>query len=128
MAFGDQRANIFLVRRVDAGVRMSRIENIGCMQESRALHADVDECRLHPRQYARYAALVNIADQSAAAGALQKYFLQYAIFHDGGAGLVSAGIDENISAHGAANRLRRPPSTAPLFRTAAIPSRRNNCP
>src|SRR5258708_25466425 len=100
---------------------MSRIENIGCMQESRALHADVDECRLHPRQYARYAALVNIADQSAAAGALQKYFLQNAVFHDGGAGLVRAGIDEHITAHAAANTLRRPPSAAPRVQRAAIP-------
>src|SRR5258708_20167187 len=99
MAFGDQRANIFLVRRVDAGVRRSRIENIGCMQESRALHADVDECRLHPRQYARYAALVNIADQSAAAGALQKYFLQNALFHAAPPAPLLAGIPTITNPH-----------------------------
>ena len=99
IAFGDQRADVFGMRRLDAGIRVTRIEYVGRMQESGAFHADVDECRLHPGQYPRDPALVNVADQSAPAGALQKYLLQNAIFHHGGARLVHAGVDENISAH-----------------------------
>src|SRR5271156_986682 len=87
------------MRLLDAGISMTRIENVGCMQESGAFHADVDECRLHPGQYPRDAAFINVADQSAPAGALQKYFLQNAIFHDRGASLVGAGVNENIRAH-----------------------------
>jgi hypothetical protein len=40
------------VRRLDAGNRVARIEDVGGMQECGALQADVDESRLHARQYA----------------------------------------------------------------------------
>ena len=88
------------MRRLDAGVRVTRIEYVGGVQERGALHADVDERRLHAGQDPRYAALVDIADQAAAAGALQKHFLQHAVFDDRGARLVGAGVDQNFSAHG----------------------------
>ncbi len=108
IAFRNQRTDAFGVRRLDAGIRVTRIENVGRMQKSGAFQADVDERRLHPRQHPRDTAFVNVADQSAAAGALQIEFLQDAILHDGGARLVHAGIDQNVSAHGA-SRLRRLP-------------------
>jgi hypothetical protein len=72
VALRHQRANVVGARRFDAGVRMARIENIRRMQKRRALHADFDESRLHARQHPRHSSLVDIADEAAAAGALEK--------------------------------------------------------
>ncbi len=131
VAFGHQRADVLRARRLDAGIRMTRIEDVRGVQECRAFHADVDERRLHARQNPRHSSLVDVADQPAAAGALEKHFLQNAVLDDRGARLVRAGIDQNFSAHGAGRgpasaRRRRRPAARP-FRTAASPSRRNSC-
>jgi hypothetical protein len=99
IAFGDQRANIVGVRRLDAGIGMPRIEDVGGMQKGGALQADIDECRLHARQHPGNPAFVDVADQSTAAGPLQKHLLQHAVFDDGRARLVRAGIDQNLGAH-----------------------------
>ena len=84
--------------------RVPRIEDVGGVQERRALHADVDERRLHAGQDARDAAFVDVADQAAPAGTLEKHFLQHAVFDDGGARLVRAGVDEDLGAHRACPR------------------------
>jgi hypothetical protein len=99
VAFRDQRANVVGARRLDTGVRMTRIEDVRGVQERRAFHADFDECRLHARKNPRHATFVDIADQSTAAGALEKHFLQHAVLDDCSARFVSAGIDQNFSAH-----------------------------
>ncbi|MNO70338.1 hypothetical protein D3C76_612170 [compost metagenome] len=51
------------------------------MDERRALQADVDEGRLHARQDTHHLALVDIADDAAALGALDVHFLQHPVFH-----------------------------------------------
>src|SRR5260370_8444492 len=78
---------------------MTRIEYVRGMQKRRAFHADVDECRLHARKHPRHASLVDVADQSAAAGALEKHLLQHAVLDHRGARFMSARIDQNFSAH-----------------------------
>ncbi len=52
-----------------------------------------------PGQHPRHAALVDVADQAAPAGALEKHLLQHAVFDHRGARLVRARIDQNLSAH-----------------------------
>ena len=83
---------------------MPRIEDVRGVQERRALHADFDERRLHARQDARYPALVDVADEAAPAGALQKHLLQHAVFDHRGARFVGAGVDQNLRAHRACLR------------------------
>jgi hypothetical protein len=67
---------------------MARIEDVRGVQERRALHADLDEGRLHAGQHPRHPALVDIADQAAPAGAFEKHFLQHAVLDHRGARLV----------------------------------------
>ncbi|MNE96956.1 hypothetical protein D3C80_1952380 [compost metagenome] len=51
------------------------------MNERRAIEADVDESRLHARQYPHHLALVNVADDAATQGALHMHLLQHAVLH-----------------------------------------------
>jgi hypothetical protein len=98
---------------------MPRIEDVGGMQKCGALQADIDECRLHARQHPGNPAFVDVADQSTAAGALQKHLLQHAVFDDGRARLVGGGIDQNLGAH----RPRSPrchTATPAAFSSAAV--------
>jgi hypothetical protein len=105
---------------------VARIENIRRMQKRRALHADFNERGLHAGQHARDPSLVDIADEAAAAGALDEEFLQHAVLDDRGARLVNTRVDENFNAH-----VERPPAERQrgtpcrpairLFRTAANP-------
>ena len=88
IAFGDQRTDIFGVRRLDAGIGMPGIKYVRGVQERGALQADIDEGRLHARQHPGNPAFVDVADQSTAAGPLQKHLLQHAVFDDGRARLV----------------------------------------
>src|ERR1700675_3394024 len=78
---------------------MTWVENVRGMQERRAFHADFDECRLHARKDPRHASLVNVADQPATAGALEKHLLQHTVLDDRGARFMNAGIDQNLGAH-----------------------------
>jgi hypothetical protein len=107
------------MRRFDARIRVSGVEYVGGVQECRAIHADIDEGRLHARQYPGNAALINVADQSAAAGPLQKDFLQHAVFDDGSARLMRAGIDQNFGAHGLIAP-RNPSVTPAAFSSSAV--------
>src|SRR5258708_15962182 len=99
---------------------MTRIEYVRGMQERGALHADVDECRLHARKHPRHPSLVNVADQPTTAGALEKHLLQHAVLDDRGARFMSAGIDQNFSAHRVCPRFV-PNGTSPaLLKSAAV--------
>ncbi len=57
------------------------------MQKGRALEPDVHESGLHSGQHPGNAALVQIADEPAAAHALDVDFLENAVFKNGRAGL-----------------------------------------
>ena len=69
------------------------------VQKRRSGHADVDECRLHARQDARHAALVDISHQAALVGALDEHLLQHAVFHDGHTRLPRGDVDQNLFTH-----------------------------
>ncbi|MNC28209.1 hypothetical protein D3C75_764080 [compost metagenome] len=51
------------------------------MDKRCALEADVDEGRLHAWQHTHHLALVDVADDAAALGALDVHFLQHPVFH-----------------------------------------------
>src|SRR5882762_6778011 len=99
IALGDQGADVLAARGFDARLNVTRVENVGGMQESRAFQADLDERGLHARKNAGYPTFVDVADESAPADPLEKHFLEHAVFDDSGARLVRARVDENLSAH-----------------------------
>src|SRR5262245_54522614 len=59
------------------------LPNIGHMQKSRALETNVNEGRLHSRQYARDLAQIDIAHQTLFERALHMQLLHSAAFNDG---------------------------------------------
>jgi hypothetical protein len=76
-----------------------RADDVGSVQKGRTLQTDVDEGRLHPRQYATDTPLVDVADQTAALGALDDDLLHHAVLDHGDAGLGRGDIDENLFTH-----------------------------
>lgn len=72
---------------------------LGGMDERRTFQADVDERRLHPRQYPYHPPLVDIADDAAPLGAFDMHFLQDAVFHHRHARLHRRNIDQDLFAH-----------------------------
>ncbi|MNO90501.1 hypothetical protein D3C76_820230 [compost metagenome] len=74
LAFMHQRGDVFYRRAFALG-------NFRGMDEGSPLQADVDERRLHAGQHAYHFALVDIADDAAALGALDVHFLQHPVFH-----------------------------------------------
>jgi hypothetical protein len=134
VALGNQCADVLAAGRLDTHARVARVEDVRGMQERRALHADVDERRLHPRQDARDPSFVDVADEPAAIGALDEHFLQHAALDHGGARLVRARVDQNFSAHRSprflssrASTARPPRAAAARSRKAAAPSHPNSC-
>jgi hypothetical protein len=94
------------------------------MQEGGALQADVDEGRLHARQHPADAPAVDIADQTAALGALDDDLLHHAVLDHRDAGLGRRDVDQYFFAQGArAGRRRSRPDAR--GRTAAPASRRH---
>ena len=83
--------------RLLAGVTVA--PDVGDMEEGGALEADVDERRLHSRQHAHHLAQINIADDAAAGGALDVQFLNHALLHEHGAGLLRGEIDQKVFGH-----------------------------
>ncbi|MCY1411216.1 hypothetical protein D9M71_265980 [compost metagenome] len=69
------------------------------MDEGRSLQADVDEGRLHARQHADHLALVDVADDAAALGALDVHFLQHTVFHHRHTRLHGGDVDQDLFAH-----------------------------
>ncbi|MNP15025.1 hypothetical protein D3C76_1073640 [compost metagenome] len=61
--------------------RAFTLGNFRRMDERSALQADVDEGRLHAWQHTHHLALVDIADDATALGALDVHFLQHPVFH-----------------------------------------------
>ena len=74
-------------------------DDVGGVQKGRALQTDVDEGRLHPRQHAADASLVDVADQTAALGALDDDLLHHPVLDDRDARLGRGDIDENLFTH-----------------------------
>ena len=72
---------------------------IGDVQEGGAFKTDVDESRLHAGQDAANLALVDIADQPPAPGALDQHFLQYAVLDDRHPGLRGRDVDQDFVTH-----------------------------
>ena len=52
-----------------------------------------------PGQHPRHSTLVDVADQAAPAGALEKHLLQHAVLDHRGARFVGARVDQDLSAH-----------------------------
>ncbi len=70
------------------------------MQKCRPLQTDIDKCRLHAGQNPANFALVNIANQTALMGALDKKLLQHAVFNHRDPGFRRRDIDQYFFAHG----------------------------
>ena len=73
--------------------------DIGNMQECRALQADVNEGRLHPGQHPLDPAKIDIADDAAAAAALDIQVLHHAELHHRNPGFLRGDIDQNFFTH-----------------------------
>lgn len=69
------------------------------VQEGSTVQADVHEGRLHSRQYPGNAAIVYIANNSAAAGTLYMKLLHRSLFNEGNTGFLWSDIDENLTVH-----------------------------
>ncbi|MNT38204.1 hypothetical protein D3C72_1743890 [compost metagenome] len=69
------------------------------VDERRAVQADVDERRLHPRQHPYHLALVDVADYAAALRALDMHLLQHTVLDYRHARLHRRDIDQNLFAH-----------------------------
>ncbi len=103
----------FVDRLVELAVLADRgMHDVRSVQERRALQADVDERGLHARQHARHAALVDIADQPAAVGALEEDLLQHAVLDQRGAHFARADVDQDLAV--IALRLRSSASSSPV--------------
>ncbi len=91
------------------------------MQERRAIQADLDERRLHPRHHPLHLALVQVADHAAAPTTLDVQFLQHAVLDDGDTGLAWRDIDQDFFAHVTVRRKgkerKRPQRPFPRWRS-----------
>ncbi len=96
--------------------------DIGGVEERSAIEPDVHERGLHPGQNPGHPSLVEVADQTPAARALDVDFLEDVAFDDGGAGLARGDIDEDF------NRHRCPPGQyrTPAARNSSAVSKRGS--
>ncbi|MCY1283375.1 hypothetical protein D9M70_322520 [compost metagenome] len=69
------------------------------MDEGGTVQPDVDEGRLHPRQYPHDLALVDVADDAAPLRAFDMHLLQHTVFHHRHARFHRRDIDQNLFAH-----------------------------
>jgi hypothetical protein len=76
-----------------------RVDDVGHVEEAVALEADVDERRLHARQHFGDAALVDVADHSALALALDRDLDDLVVLENGHHGLVAVGRDDHFLVH-----------------------------
>ena len=95
--------------RVARALGVGGLHDVGDVQEGRALEPDVDERRLHARQHARHAALVEVAGEAEPAGALDEQLLQHAVLEQRRARLARADVDDHLGGHARPRRVR--PST-----------------
>ena len=103
-ALAHQLADAVGARRVARAFGVGRLDDVGDVQERRALEADVDERGLHAGQHARHPALVEVAGEPAPAGALDEQLLQHAVLEQRGARLARTDVDDHLGAHAAAPR------------------------
>ena len=75
-------------------------DNVGRVQEGRAIQTDLDERGLHPRQHPHHPTFVDIAHQTAAFGALDDDLVHHTVLHHGDPGLRRGDIDQDFFAHG----------------------------
>ncbi len=73
-----------------------RRNDVGHMQERRALQADIDKGRLHAGQHARHLAEVDVADQPALQRAFDVQFLHRAVLHQRHSGLLRGPVDQDV--------------------------------
>ncbi len=86
----------------------ARAEQVGHVQEGRALETDVDERALHAGQHARDLAEVDVADQAALERALEVQLLQDAALDDRDPRLLRRPVDQDVlhAPHGSRAPLR----------------------
>ena len=101
VALADQRADV-VGARLRRGIALGRDGEVGGMEERRTVEPDFDERRLHARQHARGAALVDVARQAAAVGPLEVDLDQHAVLDDGGTRFARRDVDQDFSRHEAA--------------------------
>ena len=99
--------------------RRAAANDVGQMDESAALEADVDKRGLHARHHAQDPADIDVAHVATARLALDMNILNEAVFQDGDARFHRRHIDENLGAHAAILRtiLRTIPRTIPSAQT-----------
>ena len=79
------------------GARGAAVDvDVGDVQESGALEADLDERRLHPRQHAGDLADVDVADAAALELALDVELLHRAALDDGDTRFLRRPVDEDV--------------------------------
>ena len=100
-ALAHQLADAVGARRGVAVLGIVGLDDVGGVQERRALETDVDERCLHSGQHPRYTSLVEIARQTAPARALDEQFLKHAVLQQRRARLARAHVDHDLRAHGA---------------------------
>ena len=106
LALAQQLADRRLHQRLTAGVL--RRHHVGHVQERGALQPDLDEGRLHARQHTLHPALVDVADQPVARGALDVDLLRGPVLDEGHAGFLRADVDQNLCAHNDASSVEGP--------------------
>ena len=102
LAFGQQGIDRILRERAGNGLHLQvflGFDQVRDVQEPGAFQADIDERRLHARQYPVHAPLDDISDQAAFAGPFDMDVLQHAVLHHGDAGLVGSDVYEDLFAH-----------------------------
>ena len=75
---------------------LARFQNIGDVQKGRALQANVDESRLHPRQNAHDPPDINITHQAPTRRSFNMQLLHDALIHNGDARFLRGEIDQNV--------------------------------
>ena len=90
------------------------------MQERCAIESDIDEGRLHARQYPGDSPQANVADQAARSGALEMKFLNRALLDQGDPDLEGRHVHENVFSHVGRGRGLRAAAVA-RFRGGASP-------
>src|SRR5262249_23154485 len=86
--------------RLRLRVAVPFLPDVGDVQEARAVQADLDERRLHPREHARDLARVDVPHEAPARRALDVQLLRHARLHDGDARLLGRAVDEDVLGHG----------------------------
>ncbi len=73
--------------------------DVGHVQESRAIQADLDECRLHARQHAADLADIDVAYYAATGAAFDVQFLDDTLLHHRDPGFLRGDVDQDFLVH-----------------------------